>query len=122
MNAGERRRLSVLAGRHGTFGHYGIGLDWRCIGGHTRPHRPRQDHQDRSSRGCGAGFLTKMRSANRSASWSIYGEVTKKLADQLHLTSLAVTYVAVAAADRFAGIQQHKADLLCEPTSAARVG
>jgi ABC-type amino acid transport substrate-binding protein len=45
-------------------------------------------------------------------------EVAKKLADQLHLTSLDVTYVPVTAADRFAAIQQRKADVLCEPTSA----
>ena len=45
-------------------------------------------------------------------------EVAKKLADQLHLTSLGVTYVPVTAADRFAAIQQQKADVLCEPTSA----
>jgi polar amino acid transport system substrate-binding protein/glutamate/aspartate transport system substrate-binding protein len=45
-------------------------------------------------------------------------EVAKKLADQLHLPSLNVTYVPVTAADRFEAIQQQKADLLCEPTSA----
>jgi ABC-type amino acid transport substrate-binding protein len=45
-------------------------------------------------------------------------EVAKKLADQLHLTSLNVVYVPVTAADRFDAIQQQKADLLCEPTSA----
>jgi ABC-type amino acid transport substrate-binding protein len=45
-------------------------------------------------------------------------EVAKKLADQLHLTSLNVTYVPVTAADRFEAIQGQKADLLCEPTSA----
>jgi ABC-type amino acid transport substrate-binding protein len=45
-------------------------------------------------------------------------EVAKKLADQLHLPSLNVSYVTVTAADRFAAIQQQKADLLCEPTSA----
>src|SRR6516164_2086576 len=45
-------------------------------------------------------------------------EVAKKLADQLHLTSLNVTYVPVSAADRFEAIRQQKADLLCEPTSA----
>lgn len=45
-------------------------------------------------------------------------EVAKKLADQLHLTSLNVAYVPVIAADRFEAIQQQKADLLCEPTSA----
>src|SRR6201993_1490915 len=45
-------------------------------------------------------------------------EVAKKLADQLHLTSLNVAYVPVTAANRFEAIQQQKADLLCEPTSA----
>jgi ABC-type amino acid transport substrate-binding protein len=45
-------------------------------------------------------------------------EVAKKLADQLHLTSLNVTYVPVTAADRFEAIQGQRADLLCEPTSA----
>jgi ABC-type amino acid transport substrate-binding protein len=45
-------------------------------------------------------------------------EVAKKLADQLHLASLNVVYVPVTAADRFEAIQQQKADLLCEPTSA----
>ena len=45
-------------------------------------------------------------------------EVAKKLADQLHLTSLNVTYVPVTAANRFEAIQGQKADLLCEPTSA----
>ena len=45
-------------------------------------------------------------------------EVAKKLADQLRLASLNVVYVPVTAADRFDAIQQQKADLLCEPTSA----
>jgi ABC-type amino acid transport substrate-binding protein len=45
-------------------------------------------------------------------------EVAKKLADQLHLPPLNVVYIPVTATDRFAMIQQHKADLLCEPTSA----
>jgi ABC-type amino acid transport substrate-binding protein len=45
-------------------------------------------------------------------------EVTRKLAVQLNLTSLNVTYVPVTAADRFEAIRQQKADLLCEPTSA----
>jgi polar amino acid transport system substrate-binding protein/glutamate/aspartate transport system substrate-binding protein len=42
-------------------------------------------------------------------------EVAKKVADQLHLPSLDVTYIPVTAADRFEAIQQQKADLLCEP-------
>ena len=45
-------------------------------------------------------------------------EVAKKLADQLQVASLNVVYVPVTAADRFEAIQQQKADLLCEPTSA----
>jgi ABC-type amino acid transport substrate-binding protein len=45
-------------------------------------------------------------------------EVTKRLADQLHLPSIKVDYVSVTAADRFGAIQQQKADILCEPTSA----
>jgi ABC-type amino acid transport substrate-binding protein len=45
-------------------------------------------------------------------------EVAKKLADQLQIASLNVVYVPVTAADRFEAIQQQKADLLCEPTSA----
>ena len=45
-------------------------------------------------------------------------EVAKKLAEQLNLTPLNVTYVAVTAVDRFETIRQQKADLLCEPTSA----
>jgi ABC-type amino acid transport substrate-binding protein len=44
--------------------------------------------------------------------------VAKKLAEQLHLPSLTVTYVPVTAANRFEAIAQQKADLLCEPTSA----
>jgi polar amino acid transport system substrate-binding protein/glutamate/aspartate transport system substrate-binding protein len=45
-------------------------------------------------------------------------EVAKKLAGQLDLPSLRVSYVPVTAADRFEAITQQKADLLCEPTSA----
>jgi ABC-type amino acid transport substrate-binding protein len=45
-------------------------------------------------------------------------EVAKKLTQQKNLTSLNVAYVPVTAADRFEAIQQQKADLLCEPTSA----
>jgi ABC-type amino acid transport substrate-binding protein len=45
-------------------------------------------------------------------------DVAKRLAEQLNLASLNVTYVPVTAADRFEAIQQQKADLLCEPTSA----
>jgi polar amino acid transport system substrate-binding protein/glutamate/aspartate transport system substrate-binding protein len=45
-------------------------------------------------------------------------EVAKKLTQQKNLTSLNVAYVPVTAANRFEAIQQQKADLLCEPTSA----
>src|SRR3954466_11630679 len=44
--------------------------------------------------------------------------VAKNLTKQLSLPSLSVSYVTVTAADRFEAIQQNKADLLCEPTSA----
>src|SRR5262249_928471 len=45
-------------------------------------------------------------------------EVAKKLAEQLNLASLNVSYVTVTASDRFEAIRLQKADLLCEPTSA----
>jgi polar amino acid transport system substrate-binding protein/glutamate/aspartate transport system substrate-binding protein len=45
-------------------------------------------------------------------------DVAKRLKEQLKLPSLNVTYVAVTAGDRFEAIQQQKADILCEPTSA----
>jgi ABC-type amino acid transport substrate-binding protein len=44
--------------------------------------------------------------------------VAKNLAQQLSLPSVSVSYVTVTAVDRFEAIQQNKADLLCEPTSA----
>ena len=44
--------------------------------------------------------------------------VAKKVAKQLQTASLKVVYVPVSAADRFETIQQNKADLLCEATSA----
>jgi polar amino acid transport system substrate-binding protein/glutamate/aspartate transport system substrate-binding protein len=44
--------------------------------------------------------------------------VAKKLTDQLQLSGLSVLYVPVTAANRFDAIEQNKADLLCEPTSA----
>jgi ABC-type amino acid transport substrate-binding protein len=44
--------------------------------------------------------------------------VAKNLAQQLSLPSASVSYVTVTAVDRFEAIQQNKADLLCEPTSA----
>ena len=45
-------------------------------------------------------------------------DVAKRLAEQLNFPSLNVTYVPVTAADRFEAIQQQRADILCEPTSA----
>lgn len=45
-------------------------------------------------------------------------DVAKRLAEQLNLPSLNVTSVPVTAADRFEAIQQQRADILCEPTSA----
>jgi len=44
--------------------------------------------------------------------------VAENLTRQLTLSSLSVAYVPVTALDRFEAIRQHKADLLCEPTSA----
>jgi ABC-type amino acid transport substrate-binding protein len=44
--------------------------------------------------------------------------VAENLTRQLTLSSLSVAYVPVTASDRFEAIEQHKADLLCEPTSA----
>jgi len=44
--------------------------------------------------------------------------VAKNVAKQLQTTSLKIVYVPVTAADRFETIQQNKADLLCEATSA----
>jgi ABC-type amino acid transport substrate-binding protein len=44
--------------------------------------------------------------------------VADSLSRQLSLPSLKIAYVTVTASDRFEAIQQHKADLLCEPTSA----
>ena len=43
--------------------------------------------------------------------------VAENISQQLALSSLSVAYVPVTATDRFEAIQQHKADLLCEPTS-----
>jgi polar amino acid transport system substrate-binding protein/glutamate/aspartate transport system substrate-binding protein len=44
--------------------------------------------------------------------------VAKQLTQQLQLPTLSVIYVPVTAANRFEAIEQGKADLLCEPTSA----
>jgi len=44
--------------------------------------------------------------------------VAKHLTQQLQLPTLSVDYVVVTAANRFEAIEQDKADLLCEPTSA----
>jgi ABC-type amino acid transport substrate-binding protein len=44
--------------------------------------------------------------------------VVRRLAQQLNLPSLKISYLTVTAVDRFEAIQQNKADLLCEPTSS----
>ena len=44
--------------------------------------------------------------------------VAKQLAQQLKIPTLKIEYVAVTATNRFEAIEQDKADLLCEPTSA----
>jgi polar amino acid transport system substrate-binding protein/glutamate/aspartate transport system substrate-binding protein len=44
--------------------------------------------------------------------------VAKKLADQIGVPSLKITYVSVTAVNRFDAIEKNDADLLCEPTSA----
>jgi ABC-type amino acid transport substrate-binding protein len=44
--------------------------------------------------------------------------IAKDLAKQQQFTDLSVVYVPVTAVNRFDAIQQDKADLLCEPTSA----
>ena len=44
--------------------------------------------------------------------------VAKHIGEQLNIGDLKVTYVLVTAANRFDAIENGKADLLCEPTSA----
>ena len=44
--------------------------------------------------------------------------VAKHIGEQLNISDLKVTYVLVTAANRFDAIENGKADLLCEPTSA----
>lgn len=44
--------------------------------------------------------------------------VADQLAQQLNVVSLSLVYAPVTATDRFNVIEQHTADLLCEPTSA----
>jgi ABC-type amino acid transport substrate-binding protein len=60
----------------------------------------------RNGRGEPAGFMVDLCKA-----------VVQKLSEQLGLPSLSIAFVQVSALDRFEAIQQHKADLLCEPTS-----
>ena len=43
--------------------------------------------------------------------------VAKKLTQQLQIPSLSVVYVPVTSVNRFDAIKEHKADLLCEPTT-----
>jgi len=59
------------------------------------------------SSGMPAGFMVDLCDA-----------VAKKLTQQLQLPALSVIYVPVTAVNRFEAIEQNKADLLCEPTSA----
>jgi ABC-type amino acid transport substrate-binding protein len=61
----------------------------------------------KNSNGEPAGFMVDLCQA-----------VVRRLAQQLNLPSLNISYVMVTAADRFEAIQQNKADLLCEPTSS----
>jgi len=44
--------------------------------------------------------------------------VTDNIAKQLGLASLAISYVPVNTSNRFTAIEQHKADMLCGPTTA----
>jgi ABC-type amino acid transport substrate-binding protein len=44
--------------------------------------------------------------------------VAKHIGEQLNISDIKVTYVLVTAANRFDAIENGKADLLCEPTSA----
>lgn len=44
--------------------------------------------------------------------------VAKRLAEQLRVPALKVSYVAVTAANRFDAVERREIDLLCEPTSA----
>ena len=44
--------------------------------------------------------------------------VAKHIGEQLNINDIKVTYVLVTAANRFDAIENGKADLLCEPTSA----
>jgi len=59
------------------------------------------------SSGMPAGFMVDLCEA-----------VAKELTQHLHLPNLSVIYVPVTAVNRFEAIEQNKADLLCEPTSA----
>ena len=43
--------------------------------------------------------------------------VAKKLTQQLQIPSLSVVYVPVTSVNRLDAIKEHKADLLCEPTT-----
>jgi polar amino acid transport system substrate-binding protein/glutamate/aspartate transport system substrate-binding protein len=61
----------------------------------------------RTSNGEPAGFMVNLCRA-----------VVTRLAQQLSLPSLKITYLVVTAANRFEAIQQNKADMLCEATSS----
>ena len=61
----------------------------------------------RDSNNAPAGFMVDLCQA-----------IVRRLAQQLNLPSLNISYLTVTAADRFEAIQQNKADMLCEPTSS----
>ena len=114
--SGNRRAVPCAAGD---------GDDWRmCFSagaasaGVDRSHHPGQDDPYRLSGRCAALFLKRQVRRACRLHGRFVPRVAKKLAEQLNLGSLNVTYVPVIAADRFEAIRQQKADLLCEPTSA----
>ena len=61
----------------------------------------------KNSNGEPAGFIVDLCQA-----------LVRRLAQQLNLPSLNISYLTATAVDRFAAIQENKADLLCEPTSS----
>jgi ABC-type amino acid transport substrate-binding protein len=69
-----------------------------------RPDAPPFSYRDKS--GAPAGLIV-----------DLCRTVAKRLAAELHLPALSVVYVPVTAADRFAAIENGKADLLCEATT-----
>jgi ABC-type amino acid transport substrate-binding protein len=69
-----------------------------------REDAPPFSYKDKS--GTPAGFIVDLCRA-----------IARHLGDQLNLPTLNLAYVPVTATDRFAAIEQGKADLLCEPTT-----